>query len=126
VRGTQCRSNPVRLQGARSWKVKVRLRGIPAPVVESNCVPVRAGGEQLETNYRSEGIRTRFGLAMRRACGINGEAQKTSRVKGMKARASEGGWRRNDGKGRARKQGDPRQEEYCGGSQSCRMSEEAE
>jgi len=43
-------------------------RGSQSLVAEGNCVIVRWGGEQPEVNWRSAGLRTRFGWEWRRAC----------------------------------------------------------
>jgi hypothetical protein len=46
---------------ARSGRRKSSSGRCPFPVVESNCVAVKRGGEQLEANTQSVVKRTRFG-----------------------------------------------------------------
>jgi len=65
--------NRLRRATVRPWRrlhsrVKVLVGESQNPVAEGNCVAVRRGGEQPEANWRSAGIRTRFGGEWWRAC----------------------------------------------------------
>lgn len=65
--------------------------GIPAHVAESNCALVRGREEQLEANDRSVTHVNVIRLCDMASLPGKDEAQKTLRVKGMKAEISQGG-----------------------------------
>jgi hypothetical protein len=67
---SRLRGNECAWKQARSERCKSSLGSCPLPIVNSNCVAVRRGGEQLETKPQSVGRRTRFGHTLRRACSL--------------------------------------------------------